>query len=60
MALTGAASVTVFGRCTVALLEVVDGAHVAQAGSTHTRALTEFVMAVWLAGFSVMPWLLPP
>ena len=57
--MTGAASVTVFGRCTVALAPTV-GATVAQAGSAHARALTEFVSAVWLAGLSVMPRLLPP
>ena len=60
MAVTGAASVTVFGRCTVALLEVVEVAASVQAASTQARAVTEFVIAVWLAGFSVMPWLLPP
>ncbi len=59
MADTGAASVTVFGRCTVAL-EVAEGATVAHAGSRHARALTQFVITVWLAGLSVMPRLLPP
>ena len=58
MAVTGAASVTVFGRCTVAFAVSV-GATVAQAGSAHARTLTEFVSAVWLAGLSVMPWLFP-
>ena len=58
--MTGAASVTVFGRCTVALAVLVEGRVGCRRGLAHARPVTVFVIAVTLAGLYVMPWLLPP